>query len=68
MFYFPYVFVLALTIVFSQDLVTKAGRTLSGWIYLGGVKAFADGSLGSNSALFYEVRRKVFMHLLAIKL
>lgn len=36
------------------DLVTKAGRTLSGWIYLGGVKAFADGSLGSNSALFYE--------------
>lgn len=31
---------------------------LSEWIYLGGVKAFADGSLGSNSALFYEVLRE----------
>jgi len=29
---------------------------LSEWIYIGGVKAFADGSLGSNSALLYEVR------------
>ncbi|KAA8519102.1 hypothetical protein F0562_013358 [Nyssa sinensis] len=36
------------------DLVHKTGRELSQWIYLGGVKAFADGSLGSNSALFYE--------------
>ncbi|KAJ9190564.1 hypothetical protein P3X46_001751 [Hevea brasiliensis] len=36
------------------DLITKTGRTLSDWIYLGGVKGFADGSLGSNSALFYE--------------
>lgn len=38
-----------------QDVVNKVGRVLSQWIYLGGVKAFADGSLGSNSALFYEV-------------
>eukprot|EP00257_Ricinus_communis_P013515 XP_015570961.1 uncharacterized protein LOC8270879 isoform X2 [Ricinus communis] len=37
-----------------SDLITKVGRALSDWIYLGGVKAFADGSLGSNSALFYE--------------
>ncbi|XP_070680539.1 protein LONG AFTER FAR-RED 3 isoform X2 [Malus domestica] len=37
-----------------HHLVNKVGRTLSQWIYLGGVKAFADGSLGSNSALFYE--------------
>ncbi|WCJ39106.1 Protein LONG AFTER FAR-RED 3 [Euphorbia peplus] len=37
-----------------HDLITKTGRSLSDWIYLGGVKAFADGSLGSNSALFYE--------------
>ncbi|PQQ19672.1 uncharacterized protein Pyn_22603 [Prunus yedoensis var. nudiflora] len=37
-----------------HNLITKVGRTLSQWIYLGGVKAFADGSLGSNSALFYE--------------
>ncbi|KAB1201210.1 Transcription initiation factor TFIID subunit 2 [Morella rubra] len=36
------------------DLTGKMGRALSQWIYLGGVKAFADGSLGSNSALFYE--------------
>ncbi|CAL2237567.1 unnamed protein product [Prunus armeniaca] len=37
-----------------HNLITKVGRTMSQWIYLGGVKAFADGSLGSNSALFYE--------------
>ncbi|XP_024023487.1 uncharacterized protein LOC21407815 [Morus notabilis] len=36
------------------DVVNKMGRAVSQWIYLGGVKAFADGSLGSNSALFYE--------------
>lgn len=36
------------------DLINKTGRALTEWIYLGGVKAFADGSLGSNSALFYE--------------
>ncbi|XP_020242130.1 uncharacterized protein LOC109820407 [Asparagus officinalis] len=32
----------------------KKGSSLSQWIYLGGVKAFADGSLGSNNALFHE--------------
>ncbi|PIA48130.1 hypothetical protein AQUCO_01400604v1 [Aquilegia coerulea] len=37
-----------------QDLISKAGHIWSQWIYLGGVKAFVDGSLGSNSALFYE--------------
>ncbi|XP_028089684.1 protein LONG AFTER FAR-RED 3 isoform X1 [Camellia sinensis] len=37
-----------------QDLIRESGRKLSQWLYLGGVKAFADGSLGSNSALFYE--------------
>ncbi|KAL3329941.1 hypothetical protein AABB24_034017 [Solanum stoloniferum] len=36
------------------DLMSKSGRVLSQWIYLGGVKAFADGSVGSNSALFHE--------------
>ncbi|THG04875.1 hypothetical protein TEA_010116 [Camellia sinensis var. sinensis] len=36
------------------DLIRESGRKLSQWLYLGGVKAFADGSLGSNSALFYE--------------
>ncbi|KAK8464430.1 hypothetical protein PHAVU_011G206500 [Phaseolus vulgaris] len=36
------------------DLISKVGHTLSEWIYIGGVKAFADGSLGSNSALLYE--------------
>ncbi|XP_050882338.1 protein LONG AFTER FAR-RED 3 isoform X4 [Lathyrus oleraceus] len=36
------------------DLVNKMGRALSQWVYFGGVKAFFDGSLGSNSALFYE--------------
>ncbi|CAL1371518.1 unnamed protein product [Linum trigynum] len=36
------------------DFVKKSGRALSDWVYLGGVKAFADGSLGSNSALFHE--------------
>ncbi|XP_011091836.1 uncharacterized protein LOC105172175 [Sesamum indicum] len=37
-----------------HELITQAGRKLSPWIYLGGMKSFADGSLGSNSALFYE--------------
>ncbi|XP_052191061.1 protein LONG AFTER FAR-RED 3 isoform X2 [Diospyros lotus] len=32
----------------------EKGHKLSQWLYLGGVKAFADGSLGSNSALFHE--------------
>ncbi|KAK9283232.1 hypothetical protein L1049_011468 [Liquidambar formosana] len=36
------------------DLINETGRVLSQWIYLGGVKAFADGSLGSKSAYFYE--------------
>ncbi|XP_057524978.1 protein LONG AFTER FAR-RED 3 isoform X1 [Amaranthus tricolor] len=36
------------------DLVQKIGHMVSQRIYLGGVKAFFDGSLGSNSALFYE--------------
>lgn len=36
------------------ELIKKTGRALSDWIYLGGVKAFADGSLGSNSAFFFE--------------
>lgn len=36
------------------DLVRRTGRVISQWLYLGGVKAFLDGSLGSNSALFYE--------------
>ncbi|KAL7593708.1 protein LONG AFTER FAR-RED 3 [Lactuca sativa] len=36
------------------DIIQKTGRRLSQWIFLGGVKAFSDGSLGSNSALFHE--------------
>ncbi|KAL2971863.1 hypothetical protein AAZX31_15G221300, partial [Glycine max] len=32
----------------------KVSHALSEWIYIGGVKAFSDGSLGSNSALLYE--------------
>ncbi|MBA0811453.1 hypothetical protein Gohar_003350, partial [Gossypium harknessii] len=36
-----------------HGVIHRAGRALSNWIYLGGVKAFADGSLGSNSALFH---------------
>ncbi|XP_027355187.1 protein LONG AFTER FAR-RED 3-like isoform X2 [Abrus precatorius] len=36
------------------DVINKVGHSLSEWIYVGGVKAFADGSLGSNSALLYE--------------
>ncbi|XP_078178772.1 amidohydrolase family isoform X2 [Carex rostrata] len=36
------------------ELIREKGWRLSQWIYLGGVKAFADGSLGSNSALFHE--------------
>ena len=40
----------------TQDLIKKTGYALSQWVYLGGIKVFADGSLGSNSALLYEVR------------
>ncbi|XP_076960349.1 protein LONG AFTER FAR-RED 3-like [Bidens hawaiensis] len=36
------------------DMVQTTGRRVSQWIFLGGVKAFADGSLGSNSALFHK--------------
>ncbi|XP_054813429.1 protein LONG AFTER FAR-RED 3-like [Prosopis cineraria] len=36
------------------DLINKTGHALSQWLYLGGVKAFADGSLGSSSALLYK--------------
>ncbi|KAL1815657.1 hypothetical protein ACET3Z_018231 [Daucus carota] len=36
------------------DLIGQTGRKLSQWIYLGGVKDFSDGSLGSSSALFYK--------------
>ncbi|XP_010427387.1 PREDICTED: uncharacterized protein LOC104712233 [Camelina sativa] len=36
------------------DLKLQMGSVLSEWLYLGGVKAFIDGSLGSKSALFYE--------------
>ncbi|KAL8192271.1 hypothetical protein R6Q57_027938 [Mikania cordata] len=36
------------------DIVQTTGRRLSQWISIGGVKAFVDGSLGSNSALFHE--------------
>ncbi|XP_040864167.1 protein LONG AFTER FAR-RED 3 isoform X2 [Glycine max] len=35
-------------------VINRVGHALSEWIYIGGVKAFADGSLGSNSALLYE--------------
>ncbi|XP_047321948.1 protein LONG AFTER FAR-RED 3 [Impatiens glandulifera] len=37
-----------------HGLIKEKGKKLSEWIYLGGVKAFSDGSLGSNSALFHE--------------
>ncbi|KAL8125221.1 hypothetical protein AgCh_012776 [Apium graveolens] len=37
-----------------SDLIDKTGRKLSQRIYLGGVKDFFDGSLGSSSALFYQ--------------
>ncbi|XP_074572812.1 protein LONG AFTER FAR-RED 3 isoform X2 [Curcuma longa] len=36
------------------DLIQEKGKVFSKWMHFGGVKAFADGSLGSNSALFYE--------------
>eukprot|EP00252_Welwitschia_mirabilis_P007513 TRINITY_DN1893_c0_g1_i1.p1 TRINITY_DN1893_c0_g1~~TRINITY_DN1893_c0_g1_i1.p1 ORF type:complete len:549 (-),score=125.51 TRINITY_DN1893_c0_g1_i1:219-1865(-) len=36
------------------DLLKESGRVLSQWLYIGGAKSFADGSLGSNSALFFE--------------
>ncbi|CAM0885086.1 unnamed protein product [Alopecurus aequalis] len=38
-----------------SDLILEKGRSLSEWIHVGGVKAFLDGSLGSSSALFYEL-------------
>lgn len=43
------------------------GRTISQWIYLGGVKAFFDGSLGSNSALLYEVRKIFIVGVLVLR-
>lgn len=40
-------------------MINRVGHALSEWIYIGGVKAFSDGSLGSNSALLYEVRSDI---------
>ncbi|KAH9618689.1 hypothetical protein KSS87_020698 [Heliosperma pusillum] len=37
------------------ELKRRTGDVVDHWLYLGGVKAYIDGSLGSNSALFYEV-------------
>lgn len=53
---------------YFQDLKLQKGSVLSEWLYLGGVKAFIDGSLGSNSALFYEVKSTILflIHLLYI--
>ncbi|KAL2642916.1 hypothetical protein R1flu_010503 [Riccia fluitans] len=34
--------------------VGEKGRVISQWLRIGGLKAFADGSLGSSSALFHE--------------
>ncbi|XP_077217695.1 protein LONG AFTER FAR-RED 3-like isoform X2 [Tasmannia lanceolata] len=42
------------TLARLADLFQATGRVFSQWIYLGGVKAFADGYVASNSALFYE--------------
>ncbi|CAM6087680.1 unnamed protein product [Calypogeia fissa] len=36
------------------ELVKEKGRVLSDWIRIGGVKAFADGTLGSSTAFFHE--------------
>ncbi|KAJ4804799.1 Amidohydrolase family [Rhynchospora pubera] len=36
------------------ELIRDKGHRLSEWIHVGGVKYFADGSLGSNSALLHE--------------
>jgi predicted amidohydrolase YtcJ len=37
-----------------QALVEQRRSPVSHWLHVGGVKAFADGSLGSGSALFHE--------------
>ncbi|GAQ83501.1 amidohydrolase family protein [Klebsormidium nitens] len=34
--------------------IKEKGKKLSPWLHIGGVKAFADGSLGSSTALFHE--------------
>jgi predicted amidohydrolase YtcJ len=36
-------------------LVRQRGFMLSQWLHIGGVKAFADGSLGTRTALFHKV-------------
>lgn len=33
----------------------QRGHDVSQWLRVGGVKAFADGSLGSQTALFHQV-------------
>ncbi|XP_024520590.1 uncharacterized protein LOC9656200 isoform X2 [Selaginella moellendorffii] len=35
-------------------LIKERGRHISDWVHIGGVKAFADGSLGSGTALFHQ--------------
>jgi predicted amidohydrolase YtcJ len=43
-----------------QALVEQRRSPVSHWLHVGGVKAFADGSLGSGSALFHEVHTATF--------
>lgn len=38
-----------------QTYVQQSGYSVSPWLRVGGMKAFADGSLGSRTALFHEV-------------
>ena len=41
-----------------QAFVKQRGHDVSQWLRVGGVKAFADGSLGSGSALFHQVHKQ----------
>jgi predicted amidohydrolase YtcJ len=44
--------------------VKQRGLDVSQWLRVGGVKAYADGSLGSGTALFHQVNKRT-THLMA---
>lgn len=41
-----------------QAFVKQRGHDVSQWLRVGGVKAYADGSLGSGTALFHQVHEQ----------
>lgn len=49
--------------LYMQAFVKQRGHDVSQWLRVGGVKAFADGSLGSGTARFHLVKKSTIHRL-----